>query len=818
MVMDMSKEERMELAKERLKIVGMHCATCAVTIEKASKKLNGVRNVSVSLANEEALIEYDPLKLSLKEVVNQIRKVGYDVYKEEGVFIVENLATVDDESIVENMLLKRPGIVDVKASHVSKTLYVTINPVTITFQEVGEILDKAGYKVSRIESKAEFEDIERKVAEKELSTLKSHVLISIVFTIPIMIYYTLPILGLGLPFIEYKDILGFILSTPVLFIPGRRFYIGAYRALKNGTANMDTLVALGTGSAYIYSLSTLFGVVSGESFFDASAIVITFILIGRYLEARMKFKTGEAVRKMMELQSKKARVLRDGEEVEVNIEDVKVKDIVVIKSGEKIPVDGIIVEGDGYIDESMLTGEPIPVYKKERDPVVAGTILKNGYLKVIATRVGKETVLSQIIKLVKYSQSAKPPIQRLVDRISGYFTWIVIAIAISTFIIWSTIFNAPLHLALTFTASVLLVACPCALGLATPTAIIVGVGKAAEKGIIIRNIEVLEKIDDLTTIVFDKTGTLTEGKPVVTDIIPTSNEYTSEDIIEYAGIAEKGSEHPIGLAIVEKASETIEDGLGEPDEFEYIPGQGIYAVVKGRTVVLGNDKLMGGFEISIDDVSDIVKRLRGEGKTIIYVAIDGALAGLIAISDPLKEDAYKTVNSLKKQGYRIVMLTGDHKVTAEAIASKLGIDEVYAEVSPEDKAEKIKELQRRGEVVAMVGDGINDAPSLTQADIGFAMGGGTDIAKEAGDIIIVGSRLSSIPISIKISRKIKDKIKFNLFWAFIYNVILIPVAAGILSIYGIILRPEYAGAAMAMSSISVTGNALLLKRWNPEVD
>lgn len=797
--------------KERLKIVGMHCATCALTIEKASKKLPGIKEVSVSLAAEEAVIEYDPFKISLKDVVREIRKVGYDVYKEEGRFIVKNLSTVDEESMIERSLMRIPGVIDVKANHVSKAVYVTVNPMTITFEEVKKKIEDLGFQVEQVDTKAEVEDVEKKIIEQDLRKLRWQVVLSLVLGLPLMLYTSLPLFGVTPPFKEYYEYIGFTLSTPVVFLAGRRFYVGAARALRNRTANMDTLVALGTGAAYVFSTAVMLGLIESEEvFFEASAIVIGFILLGRYMEVKMKLRTGEAVRKLMELQSKTAHVIRDGKEIEIPIDKVRVKDVVLIRSGEKIPIDGIVLEGQGYVDESMLSGEPIPVLKKERDPVFAGTILKSGYLKVIATRVGRETVLSQIIKLVRYAQSAKPPIQRLVDKISGVFTWIVMSIAIVTFIIWYIMFGVELSIAIMFTAAVLLVACPCALGLATPTAISVGVGKAAEKGIIIRNIEVLEKIDNLTTIVFDKTGTLTKGEPEVTDVV-AYGEFDEDEIVMLAGSAEKGSEHPIGLAIVEKAEKLLDKVL-EPETFEYIPGQGVFAQVSGRTVVLGNDKLMKGFEIDVSKVADDVSKLREEGKTVIYVAVDGKLAGLIAVADILKDDAFETVEKLRENGYKVIMLTGDHRRTALAIARKLGIDDVFAEVSPEDKVEKIKELQRNGEVVAMVGDGINDAPSLTQADIGFAMGGGTDIAKEAGDIIIVRNDVKSVYTSIVISRKIKRKIAFNLFWAFIYNVILIPIAAGILSPMGIILRPEYAGAAMALSSISVTGNALLMKR------
>jgi len=811
--MDMSSGDSAEkqVVRERLKIIGMHCATCVSTIEKASKDVPGVEYVSVSLTSEEAVVEYDPYSVSLKELVKAVRKVGYDVYKEEAQFIVENLSTPDDESMLENRLSKFPGVIDVKVSHVSKIVYVVINPFTVAFEDVKRYIEDMGYKVSKIDTKADLEDIERRAIEQELRSLRNMVTLGLLLSIPLMIYVFMPSLGLERPFPEFYKEIGFILSTPVVLIAGRRFYLGAIRALRNRTANMDTLVALGTGAAYLYSLSVLVGLVEGEEvFFEAAAVVISFILLGRYLEVKMKLRTGEAVRKLMELQTGKARVLRDGRELEVSIDEVRVKDVVVVRSGEKIPVDGIVIDGQGYVDESMLTGESIPVLKGERDPVYAGTLLTSGYIKIIATRVGRETVLSQIIKLVKYAQSAKPPIQKLVDRISGYFTWIVMSIALITFMIWYYIIGVELSLAIMFTAAVLLVACPCALGLATPTAVSVGVGRAAEKGIIIRNIEVIEKMDNLTTIVFDKTGTLTKGRPEVTDV-KSYNGFDVDTVLKLAGVAEKGSEHPIGKAIVEKALDEYGE-LDEPEQFEVIPGQGVYALYQGRSIVVGNEKLMRGFEVDFSAADEDMDVFREEGKTAVYVAVDGKLAGIIAVADTLKEDSRDVVEKLKREGYKVIMLTGDHRRTAEAIAKKLGIDVVYAEVSPEDKTEVVKELQRKGERVGMVGDGINDAPSLTQADVGFAMGSGTDIAKEAGDIIIVGNNVSGVYTSIKVSRMIKRKIKFNLFWAFIYNVILIPISAGVLAPMGIILRPEYAGAAMALSSISVTGNALLMKR------
>ena len=802
---------------EKLKLIGMHCASCATTIEKRLKSIKGVSRAEVSFAREEAIVEYDPGKVSLKDIVNAVRDAGYDVYKEEAYLVIENLSSIDEESVIENRVMSLPGIVDVNASYAAKSVSVIFNPLTTNINDVKEFIESIGYRVVSVKGEIEVEDVESKILKDELAKLKKITILSLILALPLAAYIMSGLFIGPPPFWSYRDVIGFVASTPVIFIGGKRFFIGAYKALKNRSAGMDMLVSLGTGSAYIFSIAVMLGLVdSPETYFEAGAVVIAFILLGKYLELRMKIRTGEAVRKLMELQAKTARVIRNGVETEVPIEDVRVKDVVVVKSGEKIPVDGVVIAGQGYVDESMLTGEPIPVFKKERDPVVAGTILKSGALKIIATRVGKETVLSQIIKLVRQAQMGKPPIQRLVDKVAGYFAWIVIAIAIATFSYWYFVGGAPLNLAILFTASVLLIACPCALGLATPTAIVVGVGKAAELGIIIKNIEVLEKIPRLTTIVFDKTGTLTKGEPEVTNVYSV-NGYSEKDVLARAYAAEKNSEHPLAKAIIKKAVQVVKKNKEiDPEFFDSIPGQGVIARVNGETIIVGNERLMRAYEIDLSPAKKFVEKFRKEGKTLVYVAIDNRLSGVIALADTPREYAKQVIDYLKKKGLKVVMLTGDNKVTAKAIARMLGIDEVIAEVLPEDKADIIKDLQRRGEVVAMVGDGVNDAPSLTQADVGIAMGSGTDIAKEAGDIVLVKNDLRETVVALEIGNAIKKKIVFNLFWAFIYNVILIPVAAGVLyPATGLVLRPEFAGLAMALSSVSVTSNALTLKKWRP---
>ncbi len=800
---------------EKLKLIGMHCASCAVTIENKLKSLNGIIDAVVNFSSEEAEVRYDSAKIQLKDIVDTIRSLGYDVYKEEVYLSIKSISSVEEESLIEKKIKALPGVISVRASHVAKSIIVVFNPITINVNDIENVIKSMGYDIVSIKGGIEVEDIETRTLGQEISKLKKIVALSLILSLPLAIYIMVGALGVPMPYWEYRDVIGFILSTPVLLIGGQRFFVGAYKALKNRSASMDTLVSLGTGSAYVFSLAVMLGVIeSTETYFEASALVISFILLGRYLELKMKVRTSEAIRKLMELQAKKARVIRNGEEVEVPIDKVQVKDIVIVKPGEKIPVDGIIIEGQGYIDESMLTGEPIPVYKKEGDPVIAGTILKSGWLKVITTRVGKETVLSQVIKLVRQAQMSKPPIQKLVDKIAGYFAWIVIVIALSTFTYWYFIGGVQLNTAILFMASVLLVACPCALGLATPTAIVVGVGKAAEHGIIIKNMDILEKIPKLTVMVFDKTGTLTKGKPEITDIYSLRGNV--DEVLKIACIAEKNSEHPLAQAIIEKARQENVDCNVDPEFFDTIPGQGVIAKVKDKTIIIGNEKLLKAYDINTSLVENVVEEYRRDGKTVVYVAVNGKIIGVIAISDKPREYAAQVISYIKKKGLKAIMLTGDNRITAQAIARKLGIDKVIAEVLPEDKEEIIRDMQRKGEIVSMVGDGINDAPSLTQADVGIAMGGGTDIAKEAGDIVLVKNDLRGVAIALELSNAIRRKIAFNLFWAFIYNIILIPIAAGLLyPSTGLVLRPELAGLAMALSSISVTANALTLKKWKP---
>ncbi len=793
---------------ERLKIIGMHCATCVTTIEKVVSGVRGVVSVQANLASNEALVTYDPSRVSLRDIVKAVRGAGYDVYREEVVLVVENMVSVDDESIVESKLRGVPGVIDASASHINKAVILSLNPETVDVDDVVKILEGMGYR-ARVTKEARLEEFGR----VDLSSLLRWSIVSLLVGFALFAIMLLRMSPLGFPS-PYYEVLGFLGSTLVILFPGRRFFIGAYRAFKNRVANMDTLVALGTGSIYVYSLAITLGMIDGEVYYEAAALILAFVITGRYIEARAKHGTGEAVKKLLEMQPQEASILRGGGEVRVPLGEVRVGDVVVVRQGERIPVDGIVVKGKAYVDESMFTGEPMPVERGERDPVYAGSLVTNGWLHIIATRVGSSTTLAQVAKLVSQAQAGKLGLQRIVDRIAGLFTWIIIAIAIATFTIWYLVVGAGFERSLIFMASVLLVACPCALGLATPTAVVAGVGVAARQGIIVRNVVSLERASEVNIVAVDKTGTLTVGKPVVATVIPASG-FREDDVLEHAAIAEKWSEHPIAKAILEEYRSRYGRLPRDPDSFEAIPGMGVVASLDGESIAVGNSKLMKGFEVNTEELEGEALKLMGEGATVVYVARGSKLLGLVAVSDRIRDGVVEALWDLKRRGLKAIMLTGDKSVTAKAVAAKLGIDDVYAELDPEAKSEVIRDLQRKGYKVMMVGDGVNDAPSLSKADLGVAMGTGADVSKEAGDVILVQPDLKKIPILLSIAGKVRRRIYFNLFWAFAYNVILVPIAAGALTPLGITLRPEMAAAAMALSSITVTLSSYQLSRWNP---
>lgn len=698
---------------------------------------------------------------------------------------------------IENSLSKLDGIAEAKVNFASKEAIVRFNSDKTNIEKIKATVKRTGYEA--------VEQVEGLPAKKRRKVVRRKLMLfsfGLALTIPIVV------ITYFLVFPE-KNLLLLVLTTPVQFIVGWHFYKGAYNSLRNRFADMNVLVALSASAAYFYSLfSTVF--INAPVFYEASAVVITTITLGMLLEEMAVEKTGETIQKLMELQPKTAIVVRDGDEREVSVEEVEVGDIVIVRPGERISVDGVVVNGHSFIDESMITGESVPVEKNVGDTVFSGTVNEAGTLKFRAVKVGKETTLAQIVRLTREVQASKAPIQRLADKVVNFFVPIVIAIAVGAFAIWFSFFQNEI-LALTTLVSVLVIACPCALGIATPAAIMIGVGKGAENGVLIKNSAVLEIVKELDTVVFDKTGTLTKGELEVTDIVAEDKRY----VLEIAAVAEKRSEHPAGEAIVKKAqSEGIR--IPEPDSFEALPGLGVAVKFEGKKILLGNRALMRKHEVAVEKLEDNIERLEKEGKTVLIVATDGKAVGLLAVSDTIKEHSRVAVEKLQKMGLKVVMLTGDTRRTAEAIAKQLGINEVLAEVLPAEKVEEIRKLQNEGRFVAMVGDGINDAPAITQANVGIAIGGGTDIAMEAGDIVLVKDDPRDVAISIKLSKKTLQKIKQNLFWAFFYNMLTIPLAAGVLyPSLGILVRPEIAAATMILSDITVVGNSMLLKRWKP---
>jgi Cu+-exporting ATPase len=801
--------------KIALNIGGMTCVNCARAIEKRLSKLNGVTHATVSLAAEKALIDYDPTVVDQKAIEAAIIEVGYQVIHEKAVLQIGGMSCINCAKSIEKALNSREGVYNATINFATEKLTVEYNPAQISLAGIKKAVQDVGYQVVEPEKTAEgMEDAESKARRRHIRWLRNLLTVSIALSIPTILFTWFTVL----PTLT-NNILLFSLATPVQFVVGWTFYVGAYKGLKNKTANMDTLVAMGTSTAWIYSTVVTFapGIFPGAMvFFDTATMIMTFILLGKLLDAIARGRTSEAIRKLMGLQAKIARVIRDGEEQEIPIEDVRVGDIVIVRPGEKIPVDGTVVEGYSGVDEKVITGESIPVEKKKGDTVVGATLNKTGVLKFEATKVGKDTVLAQIINMVQDALSSKAPVQRLADVASGYFVPAIIITATLSALAWYFIAGADYIFALTVFIAVLIVACPCALGLATPTAIMVGVGKGAENGILIKSGEALETVHKLQAVVFDKTGTLTKGEPEVTDIISISN-LSDETLLQLAAVAEKNSEHPLGEAIVKKATAKglkIED----PEFFSAIPGHGVEVKHNGATILLGNRKLMETNNVNIDQLEEKMTALEEDGKTAMLMAVDGHPAGIIAVADTLKENSTEAVRTLQQMGLEVIMITGDNERTAKAIARQAGVNRVLAEVLPDEKANEIKRLQAEGKVVAMVGDGINDAPALAQANVGIAVGSGTDVALETGDIVLIKNDLRDVVVGIQLSRATMTKIRQNLFWAFFYNVALVPVAAGVLyPLIHVLFDPVYAAAAMASSSVTVVTNASLLRRFRPKI-
>ncbi|MEH7455316.1 heavy metal translocating P-type ATPase [Gottfriedia acidiceleris] len=801
-----------KIKETNYQITGITCAACALRIEKGLNKLEGVEEANVNLALEKASIKYNPSSINNESIQKKIKDLGYDVVTEKVEFDIVGMTCAACATRIEKGLSKLDGVLQSNVNLALEKATLEYNPELVNPSDMINKVDKLGYKASIKSDDNQNEAMDHR--EKEIETQKGKLIFSIILSIPLlwsMVGHFNFTSFIYLPDMFMNPWMQLALAAPVQFVIGKQFYIGAYKALKNKSANMDVLIALGTSAAFFYSLYiTIKSIGSNQHmlslYFETSAILITLIILGKLFEAKAKGRSSEAIKKLMGLQAKTAIVLREGEEIEIPLEEVVVGDIVYVKPGEKVPVDGEVIEGRSAIDESMLTGESIPVDKSIGDFVIGATINKNGFLKIKATKVGKDTALAQIVKVVEEAQGSKAPIQRLADTISGIFVPIVVGIAIVTFLIWFIwVTPGDFAEALEKLIAVLVIACPCALGLATPTSIMAGSGRAAEYGILFKGGEHLETTHRITTVVLDKTGTVTHGTPVLTDII-VSDDINETEFLTLVGTAEFPSEHPLAVSIVEGIKEkgiTLKNST----EFEAIPGYGVKALVEKNDVFVGTIKLLEQNNIAIPNEALNKKDLfEQEGKTAMLVAINKKYAGLIAVADTIKATSKEAIKRLQDLGLEVIMMTGDNQQTAKAIAKEAGITNVIAEVLPEGKADEVKKLQEQGKKVAMVGDGINDAPALAIADIGMAIGTGTDVAMEAADITLIRGDLNSIADAIFMSKKTISNIKQNLFWAFAYNTLGIPLAA-----MGL-LAPWLAGAAMAFSSVSVVLNALRLQR------
>ncbi len=797
-----------EVKEANIQITGMTCAACATRIEKGLNKMEGVKKASVNLALEKSSIKYDPSKLSESDFEKKIEALGYGVVKQKAEFDITGMTCAACATRIEKGLNKMEGVANANVNLALEKATIEFNPSEITIADIIAKVEKLGYGAHQKQQNEETVDYR----EKAIKNQKRKFIISAILSLPLlwtMVGHFTFTSFLYVPDFLMNPWIQMILATPVQFIIGKQFYVGAYKALRNGSANMDVLVVMGTSAAYFYSVYQAI-VTTGshhgpELYFETSAVLITLILLGKLFEAKAKGRSSEAIKKLMGLQAKTAIVLRDGVEKEIPLEEVVIGDFILVKPGQKIPVDGEVVEGTTAVDESMLTGESLPVDKKAGDVLYGSTINKNGFIKMTATKVGRDTALAQIIKVVEDAQGSKAPIQRLADQISGVFVPIVVGIALITFLVWIILVKpGDFTSALEVLIAVLVIACPCALGLATPTSIMAGSGRAAEFGILFKGGEHLEQTQNIDTVVVDKTGTVTHGKPVLTDVLVAQGQ-DEEKFLSLIGAAEKQSEHPLAEAIVQG----IEDKgieLGNIQFFEAIPGYGVIATVSGQGIVIGTRKLMQQYNIDITPVLSTMEKLEENGKTAMLAGINGQYAGLVAVADTIKDTSKEAVRRLKEMGITVIMMTGDNKRTAQAIGKEVGVDEVIAEVLPEGKAKEVTKLQQQGKKVAMVGDGINDAPALATANIGMAIGTGTDVAMEAADITLIRGNLNSIADAILMSRKTMRNIKQNLFWAFAYNTLGIPIAA-----IGL-LAPWLAGAAMAFSSVSVVLNALRLQR------
>jgi Cu+-exporting ATPase len=830
-----------------LKISGMTCAACAANIEKVTTKLKGVISSTVNVSIEKASITYDPLLVNQKDIENSIVGIGYGIVKEQISFDIGGMTCAACAQNIEKVLKKLKGVESVAVNFSLAKAHVGYDSSLISVADMISAIEGIGYTASSKVDKKESQDREQKAREDEIKKQRINLIIAVGLGIPISLgdmSGMFPKLLWFVPSFLADNRVLFVMTTIVMLFPGRQFFVGTYKGLKHGVTDMNLLIATGTGAAYVVSVAATFldlGPGYMHTYYDTAALLITFIVLGRYLEATTKGKTSEAIRKLIGLQAKTARIIVDGIEKEVPVENVAVGNIVVVRPGEKLPVDGVVTEGMSAVDEAMITGESIPVEKNPGDNVIGSTINKSGSFKFKATKVGSDTALAQIIELVENAQTSKAPIQKIADVVAGNFILAVHVIALLAFFFWFFIgFEAfgvggsaavgmgmaddlinnsggfagvsPFLFSLMISITVLVISCPCAVGLATPAATMVGTGKGAENGILIKGGEPLEMAHKLNTIVFDKTGTLTRGEPQLTDV-KSSSSHTEEEVLRMAAIAEKGSEHPLGEAIV-KGAGIRNINVPDSESFKAIAGRGVEAMFEGKRILLGTRKLMVENRIDVTHLNESMEKMENDGKTAMLIGLDQEAIGIVAVADTLKENSKEAVDRLHKMGIEVVMITGDNKRTASAIAKQVGIDRVLAEVLPQDKANEIKKLQAEGKIVAMVGDGINDAPALTQSDVGIAMGAGTDVAMESAGIVLIKNDLLDVVASIRLSKLTMSKIKQNLFWAFGYNTIGIPLAAGILYpfYHTIIITPALAAAFMAMSSISVTTNSLLMKR------